>query len=253
MADLTGATALITGAARGQGAAEARRFVDAGAHVVMGDVTVDDGEALARELGPNVTFRRLDVTTAADWQRAVLVPTGWPPLRVLVNNAAVHWSRRIEDEDEVDVLRMWRINQLGPFLGIQAVIAPMRAAGGGSIINVSSTAGLLGLPGLSAYGAAKWALRGLTKTAAVELGPDRIRVNSIHPGPIDTPMLHASPTFTGRQDAYSHLPLERCGQPDEVAALVLFLASPESAFITGAEIAIDGGMTAAGTRPRSLG
>jgi 3alpha(or 20beta)-hydroxysteroid dehydrogenase len=253
MTDLTGMTALVTGAARGQGAAEARRFVEAGAHVVMGDVIVDEGEARARELGPRAVFRRLDVTLAVDWQHAVRVPDGWPPLRILVNNAAVHWYRRLEDEDEAEVLRMWRVNQLGPFLGMQAVVAPMRAAGGGSIINVSSTAGLLGLPGLSAYGAAKWALRGLTKTAAVELGPDGIRVNSIHPGPIDTPMLHASPTFTGRQDAYAHLPLERCGEPDEVAALVLFLASPESAFITGAEIAIDGGMTAGGTRPRSLG
>jgi 3alpha(or 20beta)-hydroxysteroid dehydrogenase len=252
MADLTGMTALITGAARGQGAAEARGFVEAGAHVVMGDITADEGDALARELGGNAIFRRLDVTAAADWQRAVALPPGWPPLRVLVNNAGVHWSRRIEHEVEDDVLLMWRINQLGPLLGIQAVIGPMRAAGGGSIINVSSTAGLLGLPGLAAYGASKWALRGLTKTAAVELGPDRIRVNSIHPGPIDTAMLHASPTFTGSQDAYSHLPLERCGQPDEVAALVVFLASPDSAFITGSEIAIDGGMTAGGTRPRRL-
>jgi 3alpha(or 20beta)-hydroxysteroid dehydrogenase len=212
--------------------------------VTIADVLEAEGERLALELGPRARFVKLDVSWPDDWAAAVESVDGWPPIRVLVNNAAVHWVRSIEEEDPSDVLRMWAINQLGPLLGIRTVAPAMRAAGGGSIINVSSVAGLAGLPGHAAYGASKWALRGITRTAAVELGPDSIRVNSIHPGPVDTPMMRPGGLGPDQGTRFSDLPLQRCGQPEEIADLVLFLASDESAYITGAEIAVDGGMMA---------
>jgi 3alpha(or 20beta)-hydroxysteroid dehydrogenase len=245
---LSGQTAIVTGASRGQGAAEVRRFVSEGAYVVIADVRVDDGECLAEELGERARFVRLDVSDSSEWSTVLDLPVGWPPIRSLVNNAGVHWSRSIEDEDPADVMKMWSVNQLGPLLGIKTVTPAMRAAGGGSIVNVSSAAGLTGLPGHGAYGASKWALRGITRTAAVELGSSSIRVNSIHPGPIDTEMIRSpgfDPAF-GTQ--FVSLPLKRCGTVEEIADLVLFLVSDESRYITGAEIAIDGGL-AASPRP----
>jgi 3alpha(or 20beta)-hydroxysteroid dehydrogenase len=241
---LYGQTAIVTGASRGQGAAEVRRFVSEGAHVVIADLRVDDGERLAEELGERARFVRLDVSDADEWSAVIELPPGWPPIRSLVNNAGVHWSRSIEDEDPTEVMKMWSINQLGPLIGIKTVASAMRAAGGGSIVNVSSAAGLTGLPGHGAYGASKWALRGITRTAAVELGSSSIRVNSIHPGPVDTEMLRSpgfDPAF-GTQ--FISLPLKRCGTVEEIADLVLFLLSDESKYITGAEIAIDGGLVA---------
>jgi 3alpha(or 20beta)-hydroxysteroid dehydrogenase len=240
---LAGAVAIVTGAARGQGEAEARLLAAEGASVVLGDVLDAEGEAVAASIGPAAAYVHLDVSQPADWAAAVARAEAFGPLRVLVNNAAIHWTRPIEHESVDALRRILDINLVGTFLGIQSVIAPMRAAGGGSIVNISSTAGLTGLPYHGAYGSTKWAVRGLTKTAAVELGPDGIRVNSIHPGPIKTAML---PTIEGvdTDSRFGHLPLRRAGEVDEVAQLVLFLASSASSFMTGTEFVIDGGSTA---------
>ncbi len=241
---LDGKTAIITGAARGQGEAHARRFVAEGANVVLGDVLDDDGARVAAELGAAARFVHLDVTSEADWDAAVAAAGELGSLNVLVNNAAIHWVRPIEHETAARLEKIWRVNFLGSYLGMQKVIAPMRAAGGGSIINVSSTAGLTGLAYHSAYGHTKWALRGVTKVAAVELGGDGIRVNSVHPGPINTNMLSSSPGAAPDIARFAHLPARRYGEPDEVASLMVFLASDESAFMTGTEFVIDGGSQA---------
>ncbi len=242
MGRLDGKVAIITGAARGQGEAHARRFMAEGAQVVMGDVLDEAGEKVARDIGAR--YLHLDVSREEDWAAAVDAAQSLGPLTVLVNNAAIHWTRPIEFENAVGMEKIWRVNLLGPFLGIKAAIGPMRAAGGGSIINISSTAGLTGLAMHSAYGSAKWGLRGLTRTAAVELGRDRIRVNSIHPGPINTAMMTQPAPGEDVTERYKHLPLRRYGEPDEVASLVVFLASDESSFITGTEHTIDGGSMA---------
>jgi 3alpha(or 20beta)-hydroxysteroid dehydrogenase len=241
---LAGKVAIITGAARGQGEAHARRFVAEGARVVLGDVLDADGERVAASLGDAATFVHLDVTSAADWDRAVAAAEAFGPLNVLVNNAAIHWVKPIEFESIERLEKIWRVNFAGSYLGIQKVIAPMRAAGGGSIVNVSSTAGLTGLAYHSAYGHTKWALRGVTKVAAVELGGDRIRVNSVHPGPINTDMLSKSPGAEPDIARFQHLPARRYGEPEEVSSLMVFLASDESAFMTGTEFVIDGGSQA---------
>jgi 3alpha(or 20beta)-hydroxysteroid dehydrogenase len=240
---LDGKVAIVTGAARGQGEAEARRMVAEGAEVVLGDVLDDEGKQVAADLGEAARYVHLDVTSEACWADAVAAAAELGPLSVLVNNAAIHWVRPIEHETVAGMEKIWRVNLLGPFLGMQSVLAPMRAAGGGSIINVSSTAGLTGLPYHGAYGHAKWALRGLTKTAAVEFGSAGIRVNSLHPGPINTAMMTKSPG-ADQADRFRHLPAGRAGEPEEVASLVVFLASDESAFITGTELVIDGGSQA---------
>ena len=246
MGKLDGKVAIITGGARGQGEAHARLFVEEGAHVVIGDVLDDDGAKVAAELGAAARYVHLDVSSEADWAAAVATATAMGPLNVLVNNAAIHWMRPLEFENAVGFEKIWRVNLFGPFLGIKAAIEPMRRAGGGSIVNISSTAGLTGLAYHGAYGSAKWGLRGLTRTAAVELGKDKIRVNSIHPGPINTAMMTRSPGVEGEDlyERYKHLPLRRYGEPDEVSSLVVFLASDESAFITGTEHTIDGGSMA---------
>jgi 3alpha(or 20beta)-hydroxysteroid dehydrogenase len=246
MGRLDGKVVIITGGARGQGEAHARLCAEEGARVVFGDVLDDDGAKVAADIGDAARYVHLDVTSEADWANAVSVAESMGPVRALVNNAAIHWTRPIEYENAVGFERIWRVNLLGPFLGIKAVIEPMRRAGGGSIINISSTAGLTGLAYHGAYGSAKWGLRGLTRTAAVELGRDGIRVNSIHPGPINTAMMTRSPGVeeTDFDERFKHLPARRYGEPSEVAQLVVFLASDDSAFITGTEHTIDGGSMA---------
>ena len=238
---LEGAVAIVTGGARGQGAAEARAFVDAGAQVVIGDVLEDLGRRTAEEIGAGCHFFPLDVSDPSGWTDAVALAGSLGPVRVLVNNAATHWLRPIRDENLADFQRMLAVNLGGPFLGMQAVVDPMVRAGGGSIVNVSSIAGLTGFPLHGAYGASKWGLRGLTKTAALELAPLRIRVNSVHPGAVSTEMAGADRDDPGRFD---RVPLGRAADPSEIADLVLFLASPASAYITGAELTIDGGASA---------
>jgi 3alpha(or 20beta)-hydroxysteroid dehydrogenase len=240
---LDGRVAIITGAARGQGAAEARLFVAMGAAVVVTDLLVKEGKALAHELGDRALFVEHDVARPEDWAAVTSTAIAhFGGVDVLVNNAAVHWSRPIAEERPEEFARMLSINLTGPFLGIQSVLEPMRRRSRGSIINVSSVAGLGAFVGLSAYGSAKWGLRGLSKIAAVELGIYGIRVNTIFPGSVNTPMM--APPVVGGEDRFSRLPISRYAEPDEIAPTVLFLASDASNYLTGAEVAIDGGLSA---------
>jgi 3alpha(or 20beta)-hydroxysteroid dehydrogenase len=238
---LDGKVAIISGGARGQGAAEARLFAAEGAKVVVGDVLDDEGAAVAAEIGDAALYVHLDVTDEAQWAAAVkATEEAFGPVSVLINNAGIlHFQSRPKTTLE-DFERVMRVNVTGVFLGMKAVTASMVEAGGGSIVNVSSTAGLQGLPYLGAYVASKWAVRGLSKTAAIDLGQKGIRVNSVHPGGIDTPMVAGT---SGDAPFYKRLPVSRMGSPEEVAAAVLFLASDEASYIAGAELAIDGGAT----------
>lgn len=249
MTRLAGKVALITGAARGQGAAEARRFVAEGAQVVIADVLEQEGRALAAELGDAARFQPLDVTSAEQWQTAVEVTVAhFGKLDVLVNNAAILRMAPLEHCSLEDYRQVIEVNQVGCWLGMKSVLAAMRQAGGGSIVNVSSTAGMEGVAYGTAYSASKFAVRGMTKSAALELGASGIRVNSVHPGGIDTAM--ARPPEMADFDpaqVYKGLPIPRIGQPEEVANLVLFLASDESSYCTGSEFIIDGGMLAGST------
>jgi 3alpha(or 20beta)-hydroxysteroid dehydrogenase len=241
---LTDRTAVITGAAQGQGAAEARRFVAEGAHVLLGDINQDAAQSLAEELGSSARAVRLDVGSKPDWDAAMATVSDWPAVRILINNAGVHWKKSLVDEAAEDFDRMLHVNVTGALLGMQAVVESMRANGGGSIVNVCSVLGLLGGRDNVAYSASKWALRGLTKSAAIDLGRYGIRVNAVHPGYIDTPML--AEVSAGRPaDFYDYLPMRRAGTTDDISDLMVFLGSDDSAYLTGADFAIDGGMTAA--------
>lgn len=241
---LSGKVALITGAARGQGAAAARRFVAEGARVMLTDVLDDQGKDLAAELGAE--YCHLDVSSEEGWAEAVshTVET-FGDISVLVNNAGILHFSALADTTLADYQRVIGVNQVGTFLGMRAVVESMTRAGGGSIVNVSSVEGLAGMPYLVAYTASKFAIRGMTKVAAMELGRHGIRVNSVHPGAIDTPMVGEA---LGRPVDISpvgkKVALRRVGQPEDVANVVLFLASEESAYCTGAEFAVDGGATA---------
>jgi 3alpha(or 20beta)-hydroxysteroid dehydrogenase len=239
--------AIITGAARGQGAASARRFVEEGARVVIADVSDETGEILAKELGDAARYRHLDVSSEDDWAAVVQETVDdFGRLDVLVNNAGVLHFAPLEDTKLSDFERVVRINQVGCFLGMRSVVRPMTASGGGSIVNVSSVEGLAGMPFVVAYSGTKFAIRGMTKVAALELGPKKIRVNSVHPGMIDTKMI--SDAIGGIEidasPATRKLALQRMGQPEEIAELVVFLASDRSSYCTGSEFVADGGSTA---------
>jgi 3alpha(or 20beta)-hydroxysteroid dehydrogenase len=246
---LSGKVAIITGGARGQGAHEARLFCAEGARVMVTDVLEGDVSAVAGQLGEAARGMRHDVSSEGDWNAVVAATLdAFGRVDVLVNNAAIHHLVPIEQEPVADFERMVAINLTGTFIGIRSVIAPMRDAGGGSIVNISSLAGLRGFPAHGAYSATKFGVRGLTQVAAIELGPSGIRVNSVHPGPIDTDMLPDATRQRGAV-AFRNVPLQRVGQIDEVARLVLFLASDESSYISGAEVRVDGGL-GAGNVPR---
>jgi 3alpha(or 20beta)-hydroxysteroid dehydrogenase len=236
---LDGKVAIITGGARGQGEAEARLFVEEGAQVVVADVLDEPGAELVAELGDAARYVHLDVGEESAWPGVVsLAVDAFGHLDVLVNNAAIHHIVRIEDETLESFERILRVNLVGTFLGMRACAPALRASGRGAIVNISSTAGLLGYAGHGAYGASKWGVRGITKTAAAELGPE-VRANSVHPGPIKTDMLPG-----GRTDEnFRSLPLARAGEPSEVAQLVCFLASDASSYITGGEFCVDGGIS----------
>ncbi len=239
---LQGKVAIITGAARGQGEAEARRFVTEGASVLLTDVLDDEGTTVAADLGEMAAYRHLDVTSEDEWIAAVEdAEVRFGPVTILVNNAGILDFASIERQDVDKFRRVIEVNLIGTMLGMKSVAPSMRKAGGGSIINISSNGGIWGLPSLGAYVASKWAVRGLSKTAALDLGKRGIRVNSLHPGGIETPMTSfgdpAESAFT------KSLPIPRMGHVDEVANVVTFLASDEASFVTGAEWSVDGGAT----------
>jgi 3alpha(or 20beta)-hydroxysteroid dehydrogenase len=244
---LSGKVALITGAARGMGASHARGFVAEGAQVIMTDVNAKAGAALAADLGQNAHFIEHDVTSHGEWQRVVAEgESKFGLITVLVNNAGVlgPLATKTVDLREVDYLKVCAINQHSVFLGMQATIPSMLRAGKGSIVNISSISGMVanyGAPNV-AYVASKFAIRGLTKAAAMEYGRNNIRVNSVHPGFTMTPMMVEATDEKGG-DAMSLIPLGRIADPQEVTNLVLFLASDESSYITGSEHVIDAGMT----------
>ena len=212
---LKGKIILISGGARGQGAAEARLFVAEGARVVIGDVLEAEGRQLASELGSTATFVWQDVTQERDWETAVNAAHKLGGLHGLVNNAGIYQPRTLMETDSELFERHTRVNQLGCLLGMKAVVLLMEQSGGGSIANISSVAGLRGSPGAIAYSATKWALRGMTKAAAIDLAPRKIRVNSVHPGPIDTEMLNVRTPEQNRQ-RMQLVPMKRMGTADEV-------------------------------------
>ncbi len=246
MGQLDGKVALITGAARGQGAEHASRFVREGAKVVVADVLDDLGAEVAGALGDAARYVHLDVTDEASWAAAVdetLATFG--KMDVLVNNAGILRVGPLVDTSLADYMAVVSVNQVGCFLGMRSAVAPMIAAGGGSIINVSSVAGMQGLPGVMGYVASKSAIRGMTKAAAVELGHSGIRVNSVHPGTIDTPMVGGEEFADVDADAiYASLPIPRIGQPSDISPIMVYLASDDSSYCTGSEFLIDGGQVA---------
>lgn len=246
MKNLEGKVALITGAARGQGAAEARLFAARGAKVMLCDVLDADGEKTAAAIGTAAAYLRLDVTDEDSWRAAVEAAVArFGKLNVLVNNAGIGLLGALKTMSVADYMKTIEINQLGVFLGMRSVAAAMKAAGGGSIINISSIAGLGGAVGGVAYCASKFAVRGMTKVAAMELGPDNIRVNSIHPGGVMTNMLSdAGLTGAGADALFARTPLGRIAQPEEMATLAAYLASDDSSYSTGSEFVADGGLTA---------
>jgi 3alpha(or 20beta)-hydroxysteroid dehydrogenase len=235
MGRFDGTIALISGGARGMGASHARALADEGARVVLGDILDDDGRALADELGDGARYVHLDVTRAEDWEAAVAeAEEAFGPVTLLVNNAGIVSFAPIADMDPDEFRRVIDINLIGVFLGMHTTIPSLRRAGGGAIINISSTAGMMGYANIAAYTASKWGVRGMTKSAALELGRDGIRVVSVHPGPIATPMT------ADLEDLAAGQPIPRMGQPEEVTRLVLFLAD-EATYSTGSEWIVDGG------------
>ena len=252
MGRLDGKVALITGGARGMGKSHARHFVTEGARVIISDVLDDKGKELAAELGDDsCRFIHHDVTSEADWAGAVAATTEtFGTLNVLVNNAGILRNKKIADMTLAEFREVIDVNLVGEWLGIKSVIAPMEAAGGGSIINVSSVEGFAGAAGLSAYSASKFGVRGITRSAAQELGKLGIRVNSVHPGGIMTTMTATAFESFGDLSAEAgagflrSLPIPRFAKSAEVSPLVVYLASDESSYCTGSEFVVDGGMLA---------
>jgi cyclopentanol dehydrogenase len=250
MGRLEGKVALISGGGRGQGATEAKLFVDEGAKVVFGDILDEDGRKLEAELrasGGEATYVRLDVTRESDWRAAVETAVSrYGKLTVLVNNAGIIIRKSIEETSGEEWDRTMAVNVKGVFLGTKHAIPAMRRAGGGSIINISSVAGLVGSTyGSPAYIASKGAVRLFTKATAIQQAKDNIRCNSIHPGPIETAMIQETLDDSDfLQERLKRIPLGRIGKVDDVAYGVLYLASDESSYVTGSELVIDGGSTA---------
>lgn len=246
---LAGRVALISGASSGMGAAHARAFVEQRARVVLGDIADDAGGRLAEELGDTASYVHLDVTHAPDWEAAVATAVErFGRLNVLVNNAGVLDGGPLGTYTEKQWRHVLDINLTGPFLGLSAARDSLVAARPASVVNISSAAGIQGVAGMHAYTASKFGLRGFTKSAALELAAHGVRVNSVHPGGILTPMIAdmaaENSATTGGAGEEAPSTLARLGRPEEVTAMVVYLASEESSFSTGAEFVVDGGMTA---------
>lgn len=246
MGRLDGKVAIVTGAGRGQGAAISRRFAAEGAHVLLADVIDEDGKIVADEIGEAARYVHHDVTEESSWDEVVRTTVSeFGTLNVLINNAGIIRWAPIHKHSLDDYMAVIRVNQVGCFLGMRAVTRSMRDAGGGSIVNTASTAGLEGMAGIIGYSASKFAVRGMTKTAAIEFGRWGIRVNAVCPGGINTQM--ANPFDRPEEElqkAHSRNPIPRIGTPEEIASLMVFLASDESSYCTGTEFVIDGGYTA---------
>lgn len=243
MSRLKNKVAIITGAAQGMGAAHARLFIAEGAQVALTDLNEEKGQALAKELGDKAIFIQHNVTSEEDWARVVATTEqSFGPINVLVNNAGITMAKPLANTSLEDYRRIVDINQVSVFLGIKAVVSSMKKAKNGSIVNISSINGLVG--GAIGYTDTKFAVRGMTKAAALELSPLGIRVNSVHPGVIETPMIMQGDTKAAVEEFAKQIPLRRIAKPEEISNLVLFLASDDSSYSTGAEFVADGGVTA---------
>ncbi len=236
MGRFDGTVALISGGARGMGAAHVRGLVAEGAKVVFGDILDDEGKRLEEELGDSAHYIHLDVTKEDDWKQAVAAAErDYGPISLLVNNAGIVAYGPVDEMDPDEFRRVIDINLTGTFLGMHFAVPSLRKAGGGAIINISSTAGLMGYATIAAYGASKWGVRGMTKAVAMELGSDNIRVMSIHPGPIRTPMTEGM-----GEELTAAQPIKRFGTPEEVTKLMMFMAA-DATYSTGSEWVVDGG------------
>jgi len=251
MGRLKGKVCIITGAARGMGEATARLFAAEGAKVALGDVMTAEGEAVAKSIGDNAFFQKLDVSDDSNWSNFVgAVRDKFGTIDALVNNAGLVHFTPIEHFNPADADKILGVNTVGPMLGAKHVAPIMKEAGKGSIVNISSVDGMRGCNGLSLYTASKWALRGLTKSLAYKLGTSGIRVNSVHPGGVHTPMGNARGLPADQlAQAFCRVPLQRIGEPNEIANASLFLASDEASYVTGAELAVDGGWGAGYFQP----
>ena len=236
MGRFDGTVALVSGGARGMGASHVRALVGEGAKVVFGDILDDEGKLVAEELGDASVYVHLDVTQSDHWEQAVeTAERDYGPIDLLINNAGIVSFGPIDQMPPDEFRRVIDINLTGTYLGMHHAIPSMRRARGGVIINISSTAGLMGYANIGAYTASKWGVRGLTKAAALELGNDGIRVVSVHPGPIRTPMIEGI-----GDDIAASQPIKRVGEPEEVTKMVLFLAA-DATYSTGSEFVVDGG------------
>ena len=247
MGNLDGKVALITGASRGQGAAEAQLFAERGAKVMICDVLDEEGQATAKEIGDSAAYIHLDVTSESGWKEAVNATVEkFGKLNVLINNAGIITPvKEITDTTLAEFNKVTDVNQVGVFLGMREVVEPMKKAGGGSIVNICSIDGLTGMYGATAYCASKFAVRGMTKVAALELGKYGIRVNSLHPGGVQTKILDdTGMTQDQAVEAFKAIPLGRISQPIEMATLAAYLASDDASYSTGSEFIADGGLTA---------
>ena len=239
MTRMHGKTAIVTGGGKGMGEAAVRLLAAEGANVIVADVDEDAAGALASELGATVRFERLDVRSPEQWGEVTKkAESAFGSIDVLVNNAGIADPAPLEAWDLARLQRTLDVNLIGVINGIQAVAPPMKRAGGGSIVNIGSVGAFQGVPRMSGYVASKWAVRGLTKSAALELGAHGIRVNAVHPGQTETPMTK------GVSFNVDNIALGRVGQPHDIARIVLFLASDDAAFITGADFVGDGGQLA---------
>jgi 3alpha(or 20beta)-hydroxysteroid dehydrogenase len=249
MGRFDGRVVIVTGAARGQGEAEARLFAEEGATVVLADVLDDEGRAVAADIGGGATYVHLDVSSEANWAEVVATASSLGPLRVLVNNAGILRVAPLEDMSLADYMAVVQVNQVGCFLGMRSVIDPLRANGGGAIVNISSIDGMRGTNGMIGYTASKWAIRGMSKAAATELGRFGIRVNSVHPGGVNTIMGNPMQDDITASVPYQHQGVPRIGESIEIAQAVVFVASDDASYITGTEIVVDGGTTAGRLEP----